>query len=292
MHVGTKAPECLKRLLRSDIAILVVVLEFHHEEHTVLIVAHTETIPRILEGLGVLVDVTIDQCEFANLLYFAPSSDIGDAMATDFKELRSKSSRATVLFAHGAGAPMDSPGMTAIAEALASEGFRVVQFEFSYMAARRSGGSRKPPPRGDKLIPEYHAAIDDLQSDCPLIIGGKSMGGRVASLIADELFQADRISGLLCVGYPFHPPNKPEQLRTVHLKSLRTPTLFCQGKRDQFGSVDEVSCYALSSSIELVWFEDGDHDLKPRKRVSGFTHEDHMKTMAQSVSAWVKRIGF
>ncbi|NNK78980.1 MAG: alpha/beta fold hydrolase [Litoreibacter sp.] len=212
-------------------------------------------------------------------------------MATDLLELGSKSSRATVLLAHGAGAPMDSPGMTAIAEALTSEDIRVVRFEFAYMAARRSGGSRRPPPRADKLIPEYHAAIDNLQSDCPLIIGGKSMGGRVASMIADELFEADRIAGLLCVGYPFHPPHKPEQLRTEHLKSLRTPTLFCQGTRDQFGSIDEVSDYELSSSIQLAWFEDGDHDLKPRKRVSGFTHQDHMKTMAQSASAWVERIG-
>lgn len=212
-------------------------------------------------------------------------------MAPDFMELGSKSSRATVLLAHGAGAPMESPGMTAIAEALAAEDFRVLRFEFAYMAARRTGGSRKPPPRADKLIPEYHAAIDALQSDCPLIIGGKSMGGRVASMMADELFEADQIAGLLCVGYPFHPPGKPQQLRTEHLKSLRTPTLICQGTRDQFGSIDEVSNYELSSSVELVWLEDGDHDLNPRKRVSGFTHEDHMKTMAQSVSAWAGRIG-
>ena len=113
------------------------------------------------------------------------------------------------------------------------------------------------------------------------------LGGRVASMIADELFEADRIAGLLCVGYPFHPIGKPEKLRTEHLKELRTPTLICQGTRDQFGSMEEVSQYDLSSAIQMSWFEDGDHDLKPRKRVSGFTHADHIQSMGGAVSAWV-----
>ncbi len=114
------------------------------------------------------------------------------------------------------------------------------------------------------------------------------MGGRVASMIADELFEADRIAGLLCVGYPFHPIGKPDRLRTEHLKKLRTPTLICQGTRDQFGSKDEVSEYNLSSAIQLRWFEDGDHDLKPRKRISGFTHADHLNSMA-AAAIWRAR---
>ncbi|OSQ50518.1 alpha/beta hydrolase [Marivita geojedonensis] len=209
-------------------------------------------------------------------------------MRTKFLELGSKSASATILFAHGAGAPMDSPTMTATAEALAEQGLRVVRFEFSYMANRRTEGSRKPPPRADKLNAEYKAAIDALDVDGPLIIGGKSMGGRVASMIADELFEAGQIAGLLCVGYPFHPIGKPEKLRTEHLLNLRIPTLICQGTRDQFGSRDEVSGYELSSAIQLRWFEDGDHDLKPRKRISGFTHADHITSMAAAVSAWVE----
>lgn len=88
-------------------------------------------------------------------------------------------------------------------------------------------------------------------------------------------------------GYPFHPIGKPEKLRTEHLKELRTPTLICQGTRDQFGSMEEVSQYDLSSAIQMSWFEDGDHDLKPRKRVSGFTHADHIQSMGGAVSAWV-----
>lgn len=183
---------------------------------------------------------------------------------------------------------MDSPAMTVIAESLAEQGLRVVRFEFCYMAARRTEGTRKPPPRAEKLNSEYLAAIEELQVEGQLIIGGKSMGGRVASMIADELFEADRIAGLLCVGYPFHPIWKPEKLRTEHLRHLRTPTLICQGTRDQFGLIDEVSQYELSTAIRMSWFEDGDHDLKPRKRVSGFTHTDHIKSMGAAVSAWVE----
>jgi len=116
------------------------------------------------------------------------------------------------------------------------------------------------------------------------------MGGRVASMIADGLFETDRIAGLLCVGYPFHPIGKPEKLRTEHLQGLITPTLICQGTRDQFGTKDEVSEYELSSAIQLSWFEDGDHDLKPRKRLSGFTHADHLKAMAATVSSWIEAV--
>ena len=196
---------------------------------------------------------------------------------------------ATVLLAHGAGAPMDSASMNAAAKALAGEGLRVARFEFGYMAARRDG-QRKPPPRAETLNPEYRAAVDALGAAGPLIIGGKSMGGRVASMVADELFAKGKIAGLLCLGYPFHPPGKPTQLRTAHLGDLQTPTLICQGTRDEFGTREEVAGYELSKRIELLWLEDGDHDLKPRKSVSGYSAADHLRTMAQVVSEWVGRI--
>ena len=187
----------------------------------------------------------------------------------------------TILLAHGAGAPMDSTSMTATAKALAAAGFRIARFEFAYMAARRSG-QRKPPPRAESVMPEYRAAIAALNARGRLIIGGKSMGGRVASMIAD----AAGVSGLLCLGYPFHPPEKPEQLRTAHLADLKTPTLIVQGTRDPFGIPDEVKTYKLSKAIELLWLEDGDHDLKPRKSISGFSAADHLKTMADKVLHW------
>ena len=212
-------------------------------------------------------------------------------MPIEFLDLGPKAARATFLFAHGAGAPMDSPGMTGITEALAAHDLKVVRFEFAYMAKRRTEGTRRPPPRADKLNHEYQRAIEVFQVDGPLIIGGKSMGGRVASMIADELFEANQIAGLLCVGYPFHPIGKPEKLRTEHLQNLRTPTLICQGTRDQFGTENEVSEYELSPAIQIDWFEDGDHDLKPRKRISGFSHDDHLTSMGAAVSAWVERLG-
>jgi predicted alpha/beta-hydrolase family hydrolase len=196
----------------------------------------------------------------------------------------------TILLAHGAGAPMDSPSMTAAAKALAGAGFRVARFEFDYMAARRSGTSRPPPPRAEKLNSQYLAAIDALGAAGPLVIGGKSMGGRVASMVADELFESGRIKGLLCLGYPFHPPGKPEQLRTGHLVDLKTPALIVQGTRDEFGTREDVSTYELSPQIDILWLEDGDHNLKPRKRISGFSAADHLGTMAKAVSAWTGRL--
>jgi predicted alpha/beta-hydrolase family hydrolase len=195
----------------------------------------------------------------------------------------------TVLLAHGAGAPMDSASMTATAQALAAAGFRVARFEFGYMAARRSG-QRKPPPRAESVQPEYVAAIDALGAKGKLVIGGKSMGGRVASMIADQMHAEKRIAGLLCLGYPFHPPEKPQQLRTAHLTHLKTPTLIVQGTRDPFGTPDEVAGYTLSKAIELLWLEDGDHDLKPRKKISGFSAADHLKTLADRVSAWSRTL--
>lgn len=196
----------------------------------------------------------------------------------------------TILLAHGAGAPMDCPWMGQASEALAAEGFHVVRFEFEYMAGRRTLGIRKPPPKADVLIAEYRAAIAALDAKGNLIIGGKSMGGRIASMIADEFYTSHRIVGLLCLGYPFHPPGKPESLRTQHLLALKTPALICQGSRDPFGTRDEMMQYPLSKAIELLWLEDGDHDFQPRKSIAGVTQSTHFATMAATARAWVERI--
>jgi predicted alpha/beta-hydrolase family hydrolase len=195
----------------------------------------------------------------------------------------------TVMLAHGAGAPMDSASLNATTKALVAADLRVARFEFGYMAARRKG-ERKPPPRAETVIPEYEAAVATLGVKSRLIIGGKSMGGRVASMAADKLFAEKKIAGLLCLGYPFHPPAKPSQLRTKHLEKLKTPTLICQGTRDEFGTREEVPGYMLSDAIELFWLEDGDHDLKPRKSISGFSTADHLKALAAKVADWAKTI--
>ena len=116
-------------------------------------------------------------------------------MATEFLFDGPEDARVTVLLAHGAGAPMDSASMNAVAKALAAADFRVARFEFSYMASRRTAVGKKPPPKAETVMPEYIAAVDDLGPTAgPLIIGGKSMGGRVASMVADALFDAGRIA--------------------------------------------------------------------------------------------------
>lgn len=165
---------------------------------------------------------------------------------------------ATLVLAHSAGAPMDSPWMTAMCTLLAGHGIRTARFEFAYMAARREG-RRPPPPKAELSQGEYADAVAAVRGEAagPVLVGGKSYGGRVASLIADEV-HAD---GLVCLGYPFHPPQRPEQLRTAHLLTLRTPALICQGERDPFGGRDEVAGYGLPASIEVAWFP-GDHDVQ------------------------------
>jgi predicted alpha/beta-hydrolase family hydrolase len=122
-----------------------------------------------------------------------------------------------------------------------------------------------------------------------VLIGGKSMGGRVASLVADELHAAGSIVGLVCLGYPFHPPNKPAQLRTAHLERLACPALIVQGERDPFGGRAEVEGYALSAAIRLHWASDGDHDLGPRG-ASGFTRKGNLAAAADAVAAFAREL--
>lgn len=195
-----------------------------------------------------------------------------------------------ILLAHGAGAPMDTTFMNAFAERLCELGFDVARFEFAYMASRRQDGKRRPPPRAERLVDEYRAAIRALGVRAPLVIGGKSLGGRVASLMAHEQFEAGRIAGLVCLGYPFHPPGKPENLRTTHLRNSSVPTLLVQGERDPFGGADEVVAYKLPGSLTLHWIADGDHDLKPRK-ASGRTAEQNWAEGAAAIAEWAAELG-
>lgn len=197
---------------------------------------------------------------------------------------------ARFVLAHGAGAPMDSDWMAAMTARLLARRISVSRFEFAFMADRRTTGKRAPGPRAEKLQPEYRAVIDAVMAEragpLPLVIGGKSLGGRVASLIADDAFAAGQIRGLVCLGYPFHPPKKPENLRTAHLAAIDCPALVVQGTRDPLGSREEVAGYRLDPRIRLLWLEDGDHDFKPRKR-SGETLEGHLDRAADAVAAFV-----
>lgn len=170
-----------------------------------------------------------------------------------------------VLLAHGAGAGMDSPFMEAMAAGLAEKGWQVLRFEFPYMQRQRSSGKKRPPDKAEVLLTSFRDQVRALDQDRPLVIGGKSMGGRIASLLADALLEEQAIQGCLCLGYPFHPLGKPDRLRTEHLAGLRTPTLVIQGERDAMGRRDEVTSYTLSDQLQLAWMPDGDHSFKPRK---------------------------
>ena len=191
----------------------------------------------------------------------------------------------TVALAHGAGAPMDSPYMDAFAEGLAARGLRCVRFEFPYMAQRRDDGKKRPPNPARVLLATWREVIDEIGRD-NLVIGGKSMGGRMASMVAAELeAEGNPVRGVVCLGYPFHPPGRPDKLRTEHLETLATPTLICQGARDPFGTTEEVPAYPLSKAIRLEWLEDGDHGFKPRK-ASGRTEQQNWDAALDAIQAF------
>ncbi len=196
----------------------------------------------------------------------------------------------TLLLAHGAGAAMDSPFLNTFVALLTERGIATARFEFDYMAARRLSPKRKPPPKAERLIQQYERAVEMMRGRmtprAKLFIGGKSMGGRVASMIADRLHADALISGLVCLGYPFHPPKKTEQLRTAHLTDMTCPAMIVQGDRDPFGSRSEVEAMTLSPHVAFHWAPDGDHDLAPRG-ASGFTRRGNLESAADAVVAFM-----
>ncbi|MSO72008.1 MAG: alpha/beta hydrolase [Rhodospirillaceae bacterium] len=180
---------------------------------------------------------------------------------------------------------MDIKFMNFFAEGLAAQGYRIVRFEFPYMATRRETGKRRPPDRQPVLLETWRAVISDIGAG-RLVIGGKSMGGRMASLIADET----KVRGLLCLGYPFYGAGRKEKPRTEHLKTLTTPTLICQGTRDPMGDRAAVSPLALSPAIRVHWAEDGDHDLRPR-RASGLTYDQNLTAALDAIARFLSVLG-
>lgn len=197
-----------------------------------------------------------------------------------------------LIIAHGAGADSQSDFMTDMASRIADEGIYVVRFDFPYMIKRQEDGKKRPPDRAPKLIAAWQDIIADLARPC--VIGGKSMGGRIASMVANdaEIDNSEGVDALIkgctSLGYPFHPPGKPEKQRTSHLETLRKPLLMVQGTRDTMGTKDDVAGYTLDEGIEFEWLEDGNHDLKPRK-ATGFVYEEHLDRTAKAVATFVKR---
>lgn len=195
-----------------------------------------------------------------------------------------KSAEWTIALAHGAGAGMKTPFMNVMADGLGKCGYRVARFEFPYMAERSAGGKGRPPDREPVLRETWLNVVEKLGRE-RLVIGGKSMGGRMASLVADEA----GVAALVCLGYPFHPVGKPTQLRIVHLLKLKTPALIVQGERDSFGTKAEVATYKLPSAIRIHWLTDGDHSFKPRKK-SGVTEEQNLQSAVEEINSFVERL--
>jgi hypothetical protein len=187
----------------------------------------------------------------------------------------------TIALAHGAGAGMDSPFLEFFAHGLGERGIRVARFEFPYMAAKRATGKAKPPDREPALRQAWLSVVETLGPK-GLVIGGKSMGGRIASLVADEA----GVAGLVCLGYPFHPVGNPDKLRVEHLATIKTPTLIVQGERDPFGTREEVRAYKLSKAVRVVWMTDGDHSFTPRKS-SGRTEEQNWAAALDEIAAFI-----
>ena len=198
---------------------------------------------------------------------------------------------ATLLLAHGAGAPMDSGFMERFAGHAARRGLAVARFEFGYMASRRVGGAKRPPPRADRLVGEYQNAVQAVLSttETPLIIGGKSMGGRVAAMFAGAGSLPKRVAGVVCLGYPFHPTGKaePQHWRMTPLAESRRPILIAQGVRDPFGSQTEIAVTSLPGRVTLTWLEDGNHDLAPRG-ASPATWDGNLAHAAEAVASFAQ----
>jgi len=187
----------------------------------------------------------------------------------------------TLILAHGAGGAMDTPWMTNVARGIAKRDIRVLRFEFPYMAARRQGKKSGAPDREPVLLDAWRDVVKE--TGAKVFIGGKSMGGRMASMVADEL----SVLGLVCLGYPFHPPGAPEKLRTKHLAELKTPALIVQGERDPFGTRDDVAGYKLSRAIRVEWMVDGDHSFKPRK-ASGVSERENLERAIDLVATFIQ----
>ncbi len=197
--------------------------------------------------------------------------------------INGKPENGRIILAHGAGAGMNSEFMQTIAEKLARQNFEVVRFEFPYMQLISETGKRRPPDRMPKLLAAFDEVIAQFDDGVPLYLAGKSMGGRVASM----LFEHSPAIGCFVFGYPFHPAAKPDRLRIEHLLEIEKPMHIFQGTRDRMGSLSDVTQYNLPQSVSLHWLNDGDHDLKPRK-VSGFSREDHLNHIVSFIKDWVR----
>lgn len=192
-------------------------------------------------------------------------------------------SRVLLVLAHGAGAGMDHPFMEALAEALAATRLGVLRFNFAYTEQ-----GRRAPDRQQVLETTYAEVVAEARvayAPRALFLGGKSMGGRIASHLAASGCPCD---GLAFFGYPLHPPGRPERIRDAHLYEIRVPMLFVQGTRDPFCPLERLEGVRakLPGPHDLLTIDDGDHSFKVR-RASGRTNEEALREVVEGAAAWV-----
>lgn len=191
--------------------------------------------------------------------------------------------KARLLLAHGAGAGANSDVMQQLASALVECGIEVWRFNFGYMQQSIDEGKRRLPTKMPLLAAEFSQQITTCPADLPLFIGGKSMGGRVASLLSGQ----SAVQAVFAFGYPFHAPNK-QQWRTEHFADLAAPLYIAQGERDAFGSQDELSAKHWPN-VELYWLADANHDFVPRVK-SGFTQLQLIRAAAAFCSRKIDEV--
>lgn len=222
------------------------------------------------------------------------ATELTEPVLIDIKEFRVNSPvqdpAGVFLLAHGAGYGMATPFMETIAKGLTGAGVRVVRFHFPYMEQGLRSGVQKAPNGGRILRQSFSDVIrhcvEHEKVPCKkIIIGGKAMGARVASMIADE----NQVAGVICFGFPFHPPRKPKLSRFEHLKTIQTPTLICQGERDPKGRLEEVQQLKLSKSVQLHWLAEGDNEFKTRTN-SIQAHEENMRDAIQASNKFVMHV--
>ena len=205
-------------------------------------------------------------------------------MTTDVKHTKPDSPIARFVFAHGAGVGLDHVFMEQITNLLVNADIEVVRFNFPYMIKRMQDGKRRPPDRMPALVEAYQKIVDELDYALPTFIGGKSMGGRVATIVAADAQLP--IKGVIALGYPFHPQKKPDKLRLSPIAQISHPLLIVQGERDALGNKQEVLSYTCTKQCQLLFLEDGDHDFKPRVK-SGYKHQQHLATCAQKMVKFI-----
>ncbi|OYW56024.1 MAG: hypothetical protein B7Y80_03190 [Hyphomicrobium sp. 32-62-53] len=194
-----------------------------------------------------------------------------------------------LVLAHGAGAGMQSAFLEHLSGLLEERDITVHRFEFPYMAARSAGGSRRPAPRAETLVDDYRLALAEVRCEicrsARLFSGGKSMGGRIACLAANC---DPTVAGVVVLGFPLTPPRKPGSSRANVIEGLRRPALIVQGTRDAFGGREAFGRLQLPKHVEMLWIEDGDHDLNPRK-ATGLSHDAALVMAANGIAQFCRR---